>query len=382
MLVRRRTWEDFVEIDQSFDSCVAQTKSFIKSALEQIVCVDKIGVSISGGVDSTVIAGLLRKLAPEKDIYSFSMGFTESDEMLKKGQIVADGFDTIHEEIVVEDPLSKLPKMINIHGKPKWHLYSYFLVERMARKCDLIMTGGGGDELFGGYVFRYAQLLKNQPPKTIVDRTKAYLETHARDWVEDQEKMFGSRIKFSWKHIYTLLESHFANPLPYTGQVFLADFNGKMLYDFIPIFNSWFKHFGVNYYYPLCTEQLINYATHIPYYYKYQKGVGKLILRKIMSELPIDTKRLGILKRGFGGDPSYFWNNSGKELCEAYLLGSPGICEDKWISKEWVEKSMNKLKNGNEPFSERLIYKMLGLLALEIWRRLFITKELSPNVPL
>ncbi len=57
---------------------------------------------------------------------------------------------------------------------------------------------------------------------------------------------------------------------------FLADFNGKLLYNWIPLYTKIHKHFGIKQISPILSQELISYATHIPNKLKYntQKNVG------------------------------------------------------------------------------------------------------------
>ena len=50
----------------------------------------------------------------------------------------------------------------------------------------------------------------------------AYLNCHERDWVPDQELIFGNESKFNWEEIYQILEPYFNNSLSNLTQVFLS----------------------------------------------------------------------------------------------------------------------------------------------------------------
>ena len=50
------------------------------------------------------------------------------------------------------------------------------------------------------------------------------------------------------------------------------------------------------------------------------------------------------------------------------------ISDAKIINQEWIEKYINQ-----EDLDVRIVNKFLGLLALEIWYRLFISKEITPS---
>ena len=96
-----------------------------------------------------------------------------------------------------ENFLIELPKAISITKQPFWDLHWYHIVKKAKTQNNYLISGDGGDELFGGYIFRYKKYLtlidhKSSP----IQRIKAYLECHNRDWVKDQEKIFGKNMNF------------------------------------------------------------------------------------------------------------------------------------------------------------------------------------------
>ena len=58
------------------------------------------------------------------------------------------------------------------------------------------------------------------------------LGCHERDQVPDQVNMFDSKLQFDWEQIYYLLRTHFYNDLAPLDQVLMADYYGKLMYDF------------------------------------------------------------------------------------------------------------------------------------------------------
>ena len=57
-------------------------------------------------------------------------------------------------------------------------------------------------------------------------------------------KLFDSKAKFSWDEIYSKIIPYFDNSLSSLDQVFLADINGKLLYNWIPLNTSFHKFFN------------------------------------------------------------------------------------------------------------------------------------------
>ena len=107
---------------------------------------------------------------------------------------IADFFDVEHKIIDIENYLLDLPAAISIIGMPFWDIHWYYIAKNAKNKSNFIASGDGGDELFGGYTFRYSKFLSliksNSSP---LDKIKAYLSCHERDWVPDQEKIFNSK---------------------------------------------------------------------------------------------------------------------------------------------------------------------------------------------
>ncbi len=290
----------------------------------------------------------------------------------------AEKFNVEHHIVEVENYLSELPNAISIIGMPFWDLHWYHVIKKAKEFSDSILSGDGGDEIFGGYTFRYQKFLSlttsNSSP---LDKVKAYLQCHERDWVPDQDDLFGAKAKFSWDFIHSQLLSYFDNSLSPLDQLFLADYNGKLLYNFSPLNTMIQNHFGITSITPLLSSELISYSTHIPNNLKYdaERNIGKILLRKILAKYRIDSL-IPSEKYGFNVNTSNLWKSYGKKLCEYYLLDSR-VVRDGWIRLDWIKQYMNK-----DDLDVRYVNKLLGLLAFEIWYRLFVTKEMKSSTKL
>ncbi len=123
-----------------------------------------LGAFLSGGLDSSVIVGLMAGLM-DQPVKTFSVGFGEGGDVdeVAHARLVARHFGTDHHEITVRaDAAELLPKLI-------WHLdepiadaaaIPTFLISEVARqKVTVVLTGEGGDELFAGYRRYYGDSL-------------------------------------------------------------------------------------------------------------------------------------------------------------------------------------------------------------------------------
>jgi asparagine synthase (glutamine-hydrolysing) len=115
-----------------------------------------LGVFLSGGVDSSLIAALMQRSA-SGPIHTFTIGFEDPrfDES-RFGREVAQHLGSRHDELVVSvaEALKLVPELPRIHDEPFADSSSLptYLVSRLARQSATVaLSGDGGDELFAGY---------------------------------------------------------------------------------------------------------------------------------------------------------------------------------------------------------------------------------------
>ena len=343
-----------------------------------ISSVKKICIALSGGIDSTLILTLIKKTIPDLRVDAISIKFADSIDETESASKIAAELDTNHHIVYVDNYLRELPKAISIIKLPFWDLHWYHVVKKSQSLAKHLASGDGGDELFGGYTFRYKKFLSlidtNSTPS---EKIKAYLLCHERDHVPDQEKVFGKKARFSWEYIYKSLISYFDNTLSPIEQVFLADYNGKLLYNFSPLNERISNHFDIESISPLLSEEILSYSLSIPTENKYDKikNIGKLPLRKLLSKHNMD-KFIPHEKLGFNVNTLNLWKSVGKSLCKEYLVDSQAA-KDGWINKDWINRYVHQ-----DDLDVRYVNKFLGLLAFEIWYQLFITKNMSANTTL
>ncbi len=185
---------------------------------------------------------------------------------------------------------------------------------------------------------------------------------------------------FSWDTIYEIFKPYFENELSAIDQVFLADFNGKLLYEWIPS-NKVFEEFlGIKICSIFLTDDIIEYSTHIPWQKKFDQntGLGKLPLRSILGKHKGFEKKL-LFKKGFGPNLNELWDKNAKDIITNYVNEDSEIIKDNLINIEWLKKIEKDINDPNVNLDPRYINKMLSLLALEVWYRLFITKSLKSD---
>jgi len=375
----KKTWKDFEPNDKrpnpAFieNSICNEIEKKLRSINDQ-----EISIALSGGVDSALMLSLLRKTKPDVKINAVSIKFANSIDETPTASRIAEKYNADHHIIDLDNYLSELPKAISIIKLPFWDLHWYYVVKKSQTLSKTLISGDGGDELFAGYTFRYKKFLSLTSENSNPDeKVKAYLECHERDRVPDQENIFNQKCKFSWNSIYNILLPFFDNNLSRLEQVYLADYNGKLLYNFNPINSRITDHFKINQLAPLLNNELLTTATHIPTKYKYDvdNEIGKLPLRTILEKnnlASLITKE----KLGFNVNTINLWKLHGHDLCKEFLNDSR-VVKDGWINNSWIQKHID-----NPDIDVKYVNKFLGILAFEIWYRLFITKEMSSNTTL
>ena len=244
----KKTSNDFLPTIQSvnIDSIEKSILNYIEQKLK-ISSDEKISIALSGGVDSTLVLSLIRKIKPDIDIHAISIKFADSVDETNAASKIAETFESDHHIVYLENYLSELPKAISMIKMPFWDLHWYYVVKKSQSLSKILISGDGGDELFAGYTFRYKKFLSLTSEKsTPLEKVIAYMQCHERDRVPDQEKIFNHNSNFSWKSIHNLLLPYFDNGLSRLEQVFLADYNGKLLYNFNPINTNIIKNFNIN----------------------------------------------------------------------------------------------------------------------------------------
>jgi asparagine synthase (glutamine-hydrolysing) len=132
-------------------------EKLLETVKAQLISDVPLGAFLSGGVDSSTIVAAMSRLTGQP-VKTYSIGYEGEHSYyneLPYAKIVAEAFGTDHHEIIVHPEVSELlPKLI-------WHLdepiadsacLTTYLVSRLARQSvTVILSGVGGDELFGGY---------------------------------------------------------------------------------------------------------------------------------------------------------------------------------------------------------------------------------------
>jgi asparagine synthase (glutamine-hydrolysing) len=125
-----------------------------------------VGVLLSGGVDSSLLAALAAQETSDA-VHTFTIGFAErSFDERADARLVAERYDTNHHELLLHpDPNVLLPTLADAFDEPfadSSALPTYLVSQLAADHVKVALSGEGGDELFGGYYTYAADLLADR----------------------------------------------------------------------------------------------------------------------------------------------------------------------------------------------------------------------------
>ncbi|NDP37889.1 MAG: N-acetylglutaminylglutamine amidotransferase [Rhodoferax sp.] len=119
-----------------------------------------VGVLLSGGLDSSLLVGLLAEQVP--DLRTFSIGFegvgagSEKADEFEYSDQIAQHFHTQHHQFSIpnQEVMQRLPEAVAQMTEPMVShdvIAFYLLAERVSKEVNVVMSGQGADEVFGGY---------------------------------------------------------------------------------------------------------------------------------------------------------------------------------------------------------------------------------------
>ena len=162
-----------------FDAVDKLDEKISKSINYRLIADVPVGAYLSGGVDSSIICSYARE--KNSNLNTFSIGFNSNDDELSNAKITSKLLDTNHKEIICND------SDFENFEKICWHLDEpigdaivlpmYLLSKEASKDVKVVLSGEGGDEIFGGYLFHKTLLNINRYKKFIPLKIRKLLES-------------------------------------------------------------------------------------------------------------------------------------------------------------------------------------------------------------
>ena len=145
-------------LDIGVEEATREVRRLVEEAVMRRLEADvPLGAFLSGGIDSTIIAGLMARNSTNR-VRTFSIGFSEDPRFDEThyARIASRAFDTDHTEFTLEPSSFELvERLVDVHGGPFGDSSAIptSVVSSLTRKhVTVALTGDGGDELFCGYL--------------------------------------------------------------------------------------------------------------------------------------------------------------------------------------------------------------------------------------
>ena len=384
-----------------------------ESVRMQMVSDVPIGAFLSGGVDSSAVVGLMARHS-EQPIRTYAIGFSggEAEALyneLPYARQVAKLFATNHREIVVQpDVVALLPKLL-------WHMdeplsdtafITTYLVSAFAREdVKVILSGVGGDELFGGYRRylggHYARRYRRWPGwlrrmasyaarRLPTDRHSGLLNNLrlAKGFMASAEMSSDERYRsylqvLSRRHVSALLlEESAAGPSDSLARAFAAagnedelnrmfavDAETQLPDDLLLLTDKMSMAVSLECRVPLLDHQLVELAAAMPAAIKVRDGRLKHLLKASLADL-LPDEILNRKKRGFG-TPMGAWLKRElapllKRLLAADVVQARGLFNQAVVNRLIADHQANRI-DGTDI--------LLAMMNLEIWSRIFLDRR-------
>lgn len=154
--------------DLSYDDTCKKVFELLGSSVQRRLVADvPFGAFLSGGIDSSIVVGLMAKVSSEK-IKTFNVSFNESEfSESVYARTISKKFNTEHHEINLhpDEFLKELPEALMAMDHPGGDGPNTYIVSKATKKAGITMalSGIGGDELFAGYEnFKRLKSLQNK----------------------------------------------------------------------------------------------------------------------------------------------------------------------------------------------------------------------------
>ena len=256
-----------------------------------------VGVLLSGGVDSSLIVGLLAE-AGQQHLKTFSIGFEaahgEAGDEFKYSDVIAKHFGTDHTKIMIptEHMLESLPDTIGAMSEPmvSYDNVGFYLLSReVAKHVKVVQSGQGADEVFAGYHW-YPKLASSNDVLSdymalFFDRDREKLASHLNeDWMAEED----DPARMVEAH---LMKDGAERPL---DRVLRIDTTVMLVDDPVKRVDNMTMAWGLEARVPFLDHELVELAARVPLEMKLKdegKGVLKDVARDFIPSAVIDRPK-------------------------------------------------------------------------------------------
>ena len=410
--VKHNSWWDFdfskTDDAMSFADAKEQTKNLFEQAVtRQMVSDVPVGAYLSGGMDSGSIASVASKQVDR--LATFTCGFDMNEvtgreanfDERRDAELMANHLKTEQFEQVMNagDIRWSLPKLVyHLEDLRVGMSYPNYYIARLASKfVKVCLQGTGGDELFGGYPWRYYKVFDSLSQEDFFDQYYDFWQRLVP--LEEKSELFSKEVldqidlnaprqvfervfTFNDKLKYDTPQDHINNSLYFEIKTFLP---GLFL-----VGDKLAMAHGLEERFPFMDNDLVDFAMQVPVEHKLgdlneeiekidenlegnkkayrEHDDGKNVLRKAMEDY-IPEQILNRKKQGFSAPDESWYRRENATYIKEILLHSDTLCTE-YINADYIKKTVNE--HLNEGTNHRLL--IWSFLNFEWWCRIFLNK--------
>lgn len=270
------------EESRSFDDWKSILLDGLRAAVKRRLVADvPVGALLSGGVDSSLIVGLMAEQGVP-GLRTYNVGFEdvggEVGNEFAYADIVAQRFGTVHERIFVPEAqlLDRLPEAIAAMSEPMVShdcIGFYLLSEAVSRHSKVVQSGQGADEVFGGYHW-YPKLVGSTRP--VQDYAAAFCD---RDHAEMRAVLQDAHLGADATRAFIAERLTSPGASDPVDQALRLDTTVMLVDDPVKRVDNMTMAFGLEARVPFLDHELVELAARIPSRHKLAHG-GKGILKE------------------------------------------------------------------------------------------------------
>lgn len=359
-----------------------------------------LGVFLSGGIDSSVIAALMANHS-EQPIRTFTVGFSAAARELDEREDaleVARSLGAEHTEIVVDAaPVDIAGSVIRAYDEPVGDEAAFptWLIGKAAREhVKVVLTGEGGDEVFGGYrkyqMILAAKRIAGSPGSlrgTGIKAVAAIAGEHRAAKIAAMINAGAAEASLHFDEIFLpdersavlardldlppvepLLAPEHGHP-DALGEMLAVDTAGYLADGLLHKVDRMTMAHGLEARVPYLDHKLVELLARIPQHEKVRLGAGKRILRSIAAGLlPAEVHRRK--KHGFTV-PLNRWLREDLSGVAAELMATERLDAQGYWNSAGIAKLLKAHRNGDDSLARRIWL----LLAWQMWHEAFVERE-------
>ena len=388
-------------------TAIERTRALLKEAVEvRLMSEVPLGAFLSGGIDSSIVVGLMSSMMSQP-VKTFSIGFEEDDfSELPYARQIAQHFGTDHHEFFVRPELvSVLPQLVWAYDEPfadASMLPTYYVSKLAKEHVTVVLTGDGGDEIFGGYTpYRREWLVSRIPPmlRSLLGFGSRFMPDGMRGkkrlgglpgnlpdralqscmlfTAESRSSMYspGYFPQVRDYNPYERLTGEFraVSDLDVTAQLQYVDVRAYLTNDILVKVDKASMFNSLETRAPMLDQYLAEYVASLPSTIRTRHGVLKHLLKRVAADL-LPAEILTRRKQGFGVPIKHWFRGDLNGYAYELLLSSRaqqrGIFDPEFIRKILQAHARTTLLNHSSA--------IWTLLCLELWFQIYMDEPSTP----